>query len=108
MCETTPDILEELRLWAVGMIPELALYPIEHSWAGLRPASYDTYPYIGRLPNHAHLYVHQGISRAGIHLSAGTGRVLAELITEGRSSIDLTPSAPLAVRALLLRINKKC
>ncbi len=94
VCETTQPTIEELRQWAIGMIPELEHVPIEHSWAGLRPASYDSYPYIGRLPAQPNIYVASGHFRAGIHLSAGTARVLGELITEGRSSIDLTPFRP--------------
>ena len=94
VCETTPEILEELRQWAIGILPDLEHLPMEHTWAGLRPGSYDSYPYIGRLPNDPRIYVASGHFRAGIHLSAGTARVLAELITEGRSSIDLTPFRP--------------
>ena len=94
VCETSPEILEELRQWAVGMLPQLADEPIEQAWAGLRPASYDSYPYIGRLPRHPNIYVASGHFRAGIHLSAGTAQVLAELITTGRSSIDLAPFRP--------------
>lgn len=94
VCETTTEVLEELRQWAIGILPELEHLAIENSWAGLRPAAYDSYPYIGRLPNDPCIYVASGHFRAGIHLSAGTARVLAELITEGRSSIDLTPFRP--------------
>lgn len=94
VCETTPEIVAELRQWAIGMVPVLEEVPIEHAWAGLRPAAYDSYPYIGRLPDHPNIYVASGHYRAGIHLSAGTARVLGELITEGRTSIDLSPFRP--------------
>lgn len=94
VCETTDEVLAELREWAVGMMPELDSVPIEHAWAGLRPASYDSFPYIGRLPNHPNITIASGHFRAGIHLSAGTARVIAELITEGRTSLDLKPFRP--------------
>ncbi len=94
VCETTEEVLDELRQWAIGIVPALNEVPIEHAWAGLRPGSYDSYPYIGRLPNHPGIYVAAGHYRAGIHLSAGTAQVMAELITEGRSSIDLSPFRP--------------
>ncbi len=93
-CATTDEVLAELKQWAIGMIPELDSLPVEHAWAGLRPASYDSYPYIGRLPNQPSIYVASGHYRAGIHLSAGTARVLGELITTGNSSIDLQPFRP--------------
>ncbi len=91
VCETTDSVLADLKAWAEGMIPELGRVPIERSWAGLRPGSFDSYPYIGALPDRSNLYVAAGHFRAGIHLSAGTARVMADLITTGRSEIDLTP-----------------
>ncbi len=44
----------------------------EKAWAGLRPGSFDTYPYIGKLPDKTNVFVAAGHYRAGIHLSAGT------------------------------------
>lgn len=93
-CETTPDIIAELCSWAYRIMPELRDAPIERSWAGLRPGSFDSYPYIGTLPDCSNLYVAAGHYRAGIHLSAGTAQLVAELITTGRSSIDLFPFRP--------------
>ncbi|MCC6509699.1 MAG: glycine oxidase ThiO [Pirellulaceae bacterium] len=90
-CETTDEILEELRAWAIGLLPELAQANLERAWAGLRPGSFDSYPYIGGLPTCRNAFVAAGHFRAGIHLSAGTARVLADLITTGRSTIDLSP-----------------
>jgi glycine oxidase len=93
-CQTTPDVLAELHQWACGMLPQLADAEVEKSWAGLRPGSFDSYPYIGSLPDHPGVFVAAGHYRAGIHLSCGTAVVLADLMTEGHSSIDLAPFRP--------------
>lgn len=91
VCETTPAVLAELHNWAVALLPELQTVAIERSWAGLRPGSFDSYPYIGRLPTLENVFVAAGHYRAGIHLSAGTAYVLADLMTSGRTHIDMTP-----------------
>ncbi len=94
VCETTPQVLEELHQWALGMMPELSCATIEKSWAGLRPASFDSYPYIGRLPDYKNAFVASGHFRAGIHLSAGTAKVLSDSILGLPKSIDLDPFRP--------------
>ncbi|MGN6547335.1 MAG: glycine oxidase ThiO [Aureliella sp.] len=93
-CETTPETIAELCAWAYGVMPALRETPIERTWAGLRPASFDSYPYIGALPGCPNLYVAAGHYRAGIHLSCGTAEVVADLITSGKTSIDLFPFRP--------------
>jgi glycine oxidase len=94
VCETTDEVLSELREWACRILPELQEAPIESSWAGLRPGSFDSYPYIGPMPDCPNLYVAAGHYRAGIHLSAGTAVLLADLITTGRSAMDAAPFRP--------------
>lgn len=84
VCETTEEVIEELRQWAYRILPALRDVPLEKSWAGLRPGSFDTYPYIGRLPDYCNLYVAAGHYRAGIHLSCGTAAVLSDLMMTGR------------------------
>lgn len=94
VCETTEEAIQELCNWSYGILPQLAEVPIERTWAGLRPASFDSYPYIGKLPGYSNLYMASGHFRAGIHLSCGTAVVLADLITTGSSRIDLTAFRP--------------
>lgn len=94
VCENTEEVIRELCQWSYKILPQLAQTPIERTWAGLRPASFDSYPYIGKLPGYANLFMASGHFRAGIHLSCGTAVVMADLITRGKSRIDLTAFRP--------------
>lgn len=86
---TTAEMLTDLKAWAESLLPQLATVPIERSWAGLRPGSFDTLPYIGRVPGWQELYVAAGHYRAGLHLSCATAVVLADLMTGKQPQIDL-------------------
>ena len=60
-------------------------------WHGLRPCSADMLPSIGAVPNQPGLFAAFGHGHQGLTLGPLTGELLAELMTEGRSAIDLTP-----------------
>ena len=94
VCEGNQRAIEELHAWACSILPELSSVTIEKSWAGLRPGSFDSYPYIGRLSTYPQIFVAAGHYRAGIHLSCGTASVLAELMLHGQASIDLQSFRP--------------
>ena len=85
---TTAEALEELRRFAVSVCPSLADAPIEGSWAGLRPASADGLPYLGAVPGQRRWYVAAGHFRAGLQLSPGTAKHLANLFTCQPNSIE--------------------
>lgn len=63
---------------------------VDH-WAGLRPATFDGFPYMGSVPGIDQLYVAAGHFRSGLFLSTGTAAVMSELMLDGASSIDLSP-----------------
>ena len=63
------------------------------AWAGLRPATPDRLPILGRTPLEG-LYVATGHFRHGILLAPITATLMAELILRGRSSTDLAPFSP--------------
>ena len=62
--------------------------PRAEFWCGLRPMTPDGTPVVGstRLPN---LYLATGHGTLGWTMAAGTGRVLADVISGGKPSIDL-------------------
>lgn len=80
VAEITPEGVAGLRRFAVSVLPELEWVPVEKTWAGLRPASADGLPYLGRVPDWENLFVAAGHFRAGLQLSPGTGRVMTELL----------------------------
>jgi glycine oxidase len=91
---TTEFALARLKDFACRLVPVLRHAKVESAWAGLRPGSPDEKPTIGRIPGLANAYVATGHFRAGIQLSTGTARLLADLLAGRISDADLAPFAP--------------
>jgi glycine oxidase len=80
-----------LRAEAAGLVPELASEegaPCVEAWAGLRPATPDLLPVIGRVER-TRQFVATGHYRNGILLAPATARVMAELVEERAPSVAL-------------------
>jgi glycine oxidase len=73
------------------LMPTLSQLPFDKPIAGLRPGSRDGLPFLGAVPGIEGLFVASGHFRNGVLLSAITGKVMAELLTTGTPSLDLTP-----------------
>jgi glycine oxidase len=91
------DLLDE----ALRLCPSLADAEVEKSWAGLRPGSIDTRPYLGPVPGYSNAFVATGHKRAGLQLSPATAEVITDLVLGRPPRIDLSsyrigrePSAP--------------
>lgn len=93
-CETTDDAISQIHQWSVGILPQLSRLPILNSWAGLRPAAFDGFPYIGKAPSYENLYIATGHFRSGLHLSPGTAVLLADLMMGKQPAIDLSIFRP--------------
>lgn len=91
---TTAEAVAELLNMAVRLTPPLADLSIEQCWAGLRPASHDQFPYLGRLPGYDNAYIATGHFRNGLQLSPATAVVMARLMNGSEPGIDLTPFRP--------------
>lgn len=89
--ETTEGGLREIRDWAESVLPVLAHCNLEKSWAGLRPGSYDGFPYLGSVPHRADLFIAAGHFRSGLHLSPATAVVMSNCMMGETSPIDLHP-----------------
>ncbi|MFZ9300477.1 MAG: NAD(P)/FAD-dependent oxidoreductase [Chitinophagaceae bacterium] len=59
-------------------------------WSGLRPLSPDGLPYIGRHSRFTNLIIAGGHAMLGISLAAGTGKIVEELVSKIKTSIDIT------------------
>lgn len=88
---TTEEAIAELTNFATDLVPALRAANVEQTWAGLRPASYDGFPYIGRMPGLENAFVAAGHFRSGLHLSPGTAVVLADVMCGATPAIDLMP-----------------
>ncbi|OJW24716.1 MAG: glycine oxidase ThiO [Planctomycetales bacterium 71-10] len=75
---------------AVALCPALADAPVEATWAGLRPGSLDTRPYIGPAPGFRNLFVATGHKRAGLQLSPATAELVADLVLGRPPRLDVS------------------
>lgn len=87
----TDKAIAELRDLAEALIPDLKYEQVVRTWAGLRPASFDSMPYMGEAPGHPGLYLASGHFRSGLYLSPAVARLMADLICGETPPIDLWP-----------------
>jgi glycine oxidase len=90
----TPPAVRDLLDEALALCPILTGAEVERAWAGLRPGSIDTRPYLGPAPGFANLIVATGHRRAGLQLAPGTALIVADLILGRPPRIDPTPFRP--------------
>ena len=88
---TTEAGSAELLAEAYQLCPILRSAEVEQSWAGLRPGSIDSRPYLGFAPGWANLVVATGHKRAGIQLAPATAEVVADIVLGRPPRIDLFP-----------------
>lgn len=95
-----PHALASLRTLAAELWPPILHAPVIESWAGLRPATVDGLPVIGKYGEHdaqqdsTRLLVASGHYRNGILLAPGTAELIADLVCHRTPAIDLAPFAP--------------
>jgi glycine oxidase len=87
---STPEGVRSLLELALTLCPSLAMAEVESTWAGLRPGSLDTRPYIGALPGFSNAFIAAGHKRAGLQLSPATAEVVADLVIGRAPRIDLS------------------
>ncbi|MFG3685147.1 NAD(P)/FAD-dependent oxidoreductase [Micromonospora sp. NPDC047740] len=86
--------ISTLAAKAIALFPMLREVRAMRTYLGFRPYCPDHLPVIGpdpRVPGLWHACGHEG---AGIGLSAGTGRLIAQALVGERPDLDLTPFAP--------------
>lgn len=86
---TTAEARHELLSFAHELCPALHDFQVENHWAGLRPATPDDLPYLGRLPRWENAWIATGHFRAGIQLSTGTAVVMRELLMGKKPRVDV-------------------
>ncbi|SEG76829.1 glycine oxidase ThiO [Marinobacterium lutimaris] len=91
--QTTEEARESLYKTALTILPDLAQYPVEHHWAGLRPGSPEGIPYIGQVPGWSGLHLNCGHFRNGLVLAPASTRLLSDLLLDRAPIIDPAPYA---------------
>lgn len=75
-----------LKNWNKQLFPFLADKTPFHSWAGLRPATQDGFPLIGRIAESSRVVLAVGHYRNGILLSPATAKLAADFIEDKQTS----------------------
>jgi glycine oxidase len=88
---TTSEALRDLLAEAHLLCPILKDAAVERSWAGLRPGSVDSKPYLGFAPGFSNLIVATGHKRAGLQLAPASAEVIADLVLGRPPRVDLAP-----------------
>jgi D-amino-acid dehydrogenase len=89
-----PARVAAIRRAGAEFLPGSERGDVQVEWTGMRPLTPDGLPVIGRAPSFDNVYVATGHAMLGVTLAPVTGLVLAELITDGTSSIDLRAFDP--------------
>ncbi|MBI3839777.1 MAG: glycine oxidase ThiO [Planctomycetia bacterium] len=87
---TTVGAVAGLLQFALSLVPDLATAQVDRTWAGLRPATRDGLPYLGRVSGLDNAFIAAGHFRSGLQLSTGTALVMSQLIRGRQPDVDLT------------------
>ncbi len=93
-CRPTENEVKGLRKWAESVSEELNESTFVKSWAGLRPGTYDGFPYMGRLEGASNAFVSTGHFKGGLHLSTGAAVVMADLFEGKKCEVDIKLFSP--------------
>ncbi len=88
--------MEKVLIFTRERVPVLCDVPIdsEHCWSGFYEMSPDRHAIVGRDPQIENLFLANGSSGHGVMHAPAIGQLLAELIVDGKTSIDITPLRP--------------
>jgi glycine/D-amino acid oxidase-like deaminating enzyme len=92
--DVDPRVLAHVLRSAIALLPCLADMTIIRSWTGLRPATRDGRPIIGRHPALDRVWIAAGHEGLGVTTAFGTAQLLADLMLERPPAIDAGPYSP--------------
>lgn len=87
----TPRGIAGLMHAAIDVVPAMADLPLVETWAGFRPGTPDHLPILGTDPDMRGLIHATGHYRNGILLAPITAQCVADLVTHGRTAINIQP-----------------
>lgn len=94
VAQTTEEARSELIAAAERIDPRLGGAAVERHWAGLRPASADPLPLIGRLSGCGNAWVATGHHRAGLQLAPPTARLISAQVRGVACDLPADPFDP--------------
>lgn len=95
-----PAVLAKVLRSAIALLPCLGGMNIVRAWTGMRPATPDGRPLIGRHPGRAGVWLAGGHEGLGVTTAFGTARILADQIMGRGSAIDTSHYQPARFPAL--------
>ncbi|MEQ1740959.1 MAG: glycine oxidase ThiO [Candidatus Nitrotoga sp.] len=88
---TTSEARDILWQRAKKLLPSLRNMSLVQHWAGLRPASPNNIPTIGRHPKLDNLYLNSGHFRYGVTMAPASAEILVNEITGAQQPFDVKP-----------------
>lgn len=88
---TSKEAYDKLAHFAHTLMPSLQNYPIIKHWAGLRPATEQGVPYIGRHPTINNLSINAGHFRNGLVMGPASAQLLADLMLNRPTAVAPSP-----------------
>jgi D-amino-acid dehydrogenase len=73
---------------------KIDLPPADKIWHGLRPVTPDGLPYIGKVSKYQNVVFAGGHAMLGISEGTGTGKLVSEIISRKKTSIDIAAFKP--------------
>ena len=93
--DVDPRVLAQVLRSAIALLPCLADMKIIRSWTGMRPATFDGRPVIGRHPTLPRVWVAAGHEGLGVTTAFGTAQLLADLMLDRPAAIAAAPYSPM-------------
>jgi glycine/D-amino acid oxidase-like deaminating enzyme len=91
---TTKDAIREVLKNAARVVPRLKDINVIRVMSGLRPYTTDGLPLVGEVQGMNGFFMAAGHEGDGIALAPVTGKIVADMITTGKTFIDVTPLSP--------------
>jgi glycine oxidase len=91
---TSVEGVQSLLAAALRLAPGLAGATLARAWAGLRPATPDRLPYIGRPPGIRGIILASGHYRNGLVLTPATARLMERIVEDQASPAELLAFRP--------------
>jgi sarcosine oxidase subunit beta len=89
-----PEITKEIASDAAALLPALSRLQLVSAWSGVRPMTPDGLPLIGWMEGLEGYFLAGGHGGQGIILGAGTGKLVAQMITQQEPFCDPAPFSP--------------
>ena len=86
-----PERLQLLRDGAAPFLREPSAEPVERTWFGWRPMTWDGLPIIDRAPALKNVVIAAGHNMLGLSMAPATGRLVAEVLDEAAPFLDVAP-----------------